>query len=73
MIELINHPQSNDDAVHSITDEQVNSLTKEDFLKHYRYQPSKPSQLREKALKGIHPIDQRDYRNKELKKLDGKV
>jgi hypothetical protein len=35
--------------------------------------PSKPTLLFEKALKGLHPSEQREYRNKEVKKLDKKV
>ncbi|CAD8123497.1 unnamed protein product [Paramecium sonneborni] len=59
-----------DDAQQSI----INSdFSRNDLLKHYKQLPSKPTLLFEKALKGLHPLQQSEYRSKELKKLEKKV
>ncbi|CAD8122051.1 unnamed protein product [Paramecium sonneborni] len=59
-----------DDAQSSIINSE---FSKGDLLKHYKQLPSKPTLLFEKAMKGLHPLQQQEYRNKELEKLDKKV
>ncbi|CAD8104515.1 unnamed protein product [Paramecium primaurelia] len=59
-----------DDAQQSIVNPD---FSRNDLLKHYKQLPSKPTLLFEKALKGLHPLQQSEYRSKELKKLEKKV
>ncbi|CAD8201441.1 unnamed protein product [Paramecium octaurelia] len=68
LIDLVTTLQ--DDAQQSI---QNSDFSRNDLLKHYTQLPSKPTLLFEKALKGLHPLQQSEYRCKELKKLEKKV
>ncbi|CAD8171974.1 unnamed protein product [Paramecium pentaurelia] len=68
LIDLVTTLQ--DDAQQSIMN---SDFSRNDLLKHYKQLPSKPTLLFEKALKGLHPLQQSEYRGKELKKLEKKV
>ncbi|KAM3139881.1 hypothetical protein pb186bvf_008123 [Paramecium bursaria] len=70
LMDLVN-PMS-DDAIQSISEDMFATREK-DLYQHYKSSLSQPSLLREKALKGLYPFEQKQYRYKELSKLDKKV